>query len=143
MRQGAGPGSAVMKCRYGARGDRLWVRETWAYHVHAQSAIRDEDGPFIYAADGQYKLQHRLCDRWRPSIHMPRCASRITLEITGVRVERLQAISTADCWAEGIAHSPDVDPRHEYDELWEQINGAGSWDANPWVWLIEFRRIGA
>lgn len=126
---------------YGRPGDRLWVRETWAYGVHAMASDRDEDGPFVYAADGT--TQGRLCDRWRPSIHMPRAASRITLEITGVRVERLQDITPDDCSAEGISlHHVLVDARQaKYRDLWESINGPGSWDANPWVWVIEFRRV--
>ena len=84
--------------------------------------------------------------RPRPSIHMPRWASRILLEITAVRVERLQDISETDAEAEGIQEIVDagVDhdgtPRDAYRALWEQINGAGSWSANPWVWVVEFKR---
>src|SRR5690606_16958235 len=80
---------------------------------------------------------------WRPSIHMPRWASRLVLEVTGVWVERLQAISEADALAEGIEadkyHGLDRAAARAYSELWEQINGPGSWDANPWVWVVEFR----
>ncbi|MGE5866558.1 MAG: hypothetical protein ACM32J_15885, partial [Rhizobacter sp.] len=83
--------------------------------------------------------------RWKPSIHMPRAASRITLEGTGVRVERLQDISRGDAMAEGCP-SPNMrdgdDPRKWYADLWDSINGASScWDANPWVWVVEFKRI--
>ena len=84
--------------------------------------------------------------RPRPSIHMPRWASRILLEITAVRVERLQDISETDAEAEGIQEIVDagVDhdgtPRDAYRALWEQINGADSWSANPWVWVVEFKR---
>lgn len=84
--------------------------------------------------------------RPRPSIHMPRWASRILLEITAVRVERLQDISETDAEAEGIQEIVDagVDhdgtPRDAYRALWEQINGADSWSANPWVWVVEFNR---
>lgn len=146
---------------YGAPGDRLWVRETWA---------RDsEDGALFYRADvgtgnEADDWQHNIDVgasgyRWRPSIHMPRAASRITLEITGVRVERLLDISQKDCIAEGIESvdagvwrdygfpEPCVDgfatPRKSYLSLWEQINGPGSWYANPWVWVVEFRRVTA
>lgn len=106
-------------CPYGYPGDRLWVRETWAYHLHAQSAARDEDGPFVYAADGPSALQVRLATKWTPGIHMFRWASRITLEITEVRVERLQDISEADAKAEGCERLSDDEPgyveRYEFD----------------------------
>lgn len=144
----------IIRCPYGHPCDRLWVRETWAYGIHALAAERDEDGPFVYAADGT--TQGRLCDRWRPSIHMPRAASRITLEITDVRVERLQDISEEDCIAEGVysVQSNDLgtevpyyrslfQPRDLYKMIWESIHGAGAWDANPWVWVIEFKRAEA
>lgn len=131
-----------LRCPYGVPGDRLWVRETWAYGVHAIGAVRAYDGPFIYAADGT--TQGRLCDRWRPSIHMPRAASRITLEITHVRVERLQDISEANAFSEGtpgdLLHRAQGWAPRAYRLLWEQINGGGSWDANPWVWVVEFKR---
>jgi hypothetical protein len=91
---------------YGLPGDRLWVRETWAHHVHAQAALSDDDGPWVYAADGEMALRSRLGDRWRPSIFMPRCASRITLEVKDTRVERLQDISEADAIAEGCKAQP-------------------------------------
>lgn len=146
-------------CPYGHPDDRLWVRETWAYHVQAMGSATDRDGPWVYAADGNFALQSRLCDRWRPSIHMPRVVSRITLEVTGVRVERLQDISEADAAAEGIERSYDqwrdyltdqavnypssATPIDSYRTLWEQINGPESWDANPFVWVVEFKRLEA
>lgn len=85
----------------------------------------------------------------RPSIHMPRWASRILLEITGVRVERLQDISEADADSEGVSvvygepfdQANTITDRRRFELLWESINGPGSWDANPWVWVIEFKRI--
>ena len=148
-------GFQTVACPYGSAGDLLWVRETWAHHVQAQSAERDEDGPFVYAADGPQALQSRLASKWTPGIHMFRWASRITLEITAVRVERLQDISEADAQAEGIEYSERFegycigmaehyhshDPRLSYASLWESINGPDSWAANPWVWVVEFRRI--
>lgn len=141
-------------CPYGHPGDRLWVRETWAYGIHALAAARDEDGPFVYAANGT--TQGRLCDRWRPSIHMPRAASRILLEIVSVHVERLQEISEEDAKGEGLyqdqagrwttysateQHREHLNPVEAYRELWESINGPGSWDVNPWVWVVEFKRV--
>lgn len=132
------------ECPYGLEGDRLWVREAWARD--------DEDGCLMYRADVGSDVNADAWEhgrregvpryRWRPSIHMPRWASRITIEVTAVRVERLQEISPEDCSAEGIPlHHVLVDSRRAtYADLWESINGPGSWDANPWVWVIEFRR---
>ena len=124
---------------YGLVGDRLYVREAWAAphaYDHLPPRLIPQDARIHYAATGD-----RGGLMWRSPIHMPRWASRITLEITGIRVERLQDISAVDCWAEGIGHHPDVDPRHEYAELWESLHGAGSWDANPWVLVVEFKRV--
>lgn len=129
-------------CPYGQPGDRLWVKETWA-RDSADGALfyRADVGTGNEADDWQHNIDVGAPGyRWRPPIHMPRWASRITLEVTGVRVERLLDISADDAWAEGIEHSPDVNPVHQYIELWESINGQGSWNANPWVWVIEFRR---
>jgi hypothetical protein len=119
-------------CPYAShRGDRLWVREAFSPYL-------DGSG-WWYWADGN--VADRDCAKPKPSIHMPRAACRLLLEVTGVRVERLREISTHDCWAEGIPSSPDVNPVHEYEELWESINGPGSWKANPWVWCVSFRRV--
>lgn len=133
-------------CPYGSPGDRLWVRETWAYGIHAMAAKRDEDGPFVYAADDT--TQGRLGDRWRPSIHMPRSVCRLVLEITGVRIERLQAISEADSCAEGIPSKGlqfyDGRPataKDAFESLWNEINGPAAWAANPWVWVVAFRPL--
>lgn len=139
-------------CPYGRPGDRLWVRESWAENSGTA-------GGYLYAADhggasGYCRADLRTgvwthdCSKWSPSIHMPRRASRILLEITGVRVERLQDISEADAKAEGVS-MPDGTPappdfwsyQQEFRHLWEQINGPGSWGANPFVWVIEFRRV--
>ncbi len=148
-------------CPYGEPGDRLWVRETF-YHEpadyvrEASVSIPSRPAITVYRADGGFDAdQFDAGCKWQPSIHMPRNLSRITLEITGVRVERLQDISEADARAEGIVHSTRfggyhtedgrhfhaADPRQSYASLWEQINGPGSWDANPWVWVLEFRRL--
>lgn len=116
-------------CPFGGPGDRLWVREKWRPSHIA--------GKFWYAAtcgDETHK-------RWRPSIYMPRLVSRLTLEITGVRVERLEEISADDCSAEGIEPQgigSDLAMVSEFQKVWDTINGRGSWAANPWVWVIEF-----
>jgi hypothetical protein len=147
------PRGTVFACRHGTPGDRLWVRETWGACSHFDgTAPRDiprfaaikyfSDGTIVGATAG-----YGLMQKARPSIHMPRWASRITLEITAVRVERLQDISEQDALAEGITYldlpSNALDPRKArtwYRGLWEQINGPGSWGLNPWVWVIEFKR---
>lgn len=139
--------AAVACCPYGVPGDRLWVRES---HCDARGGIAAR---VLYRADGD-----AAC-RWTPSIHMPKALSRITLEITEVRVERLQDISEADAKAEGItplqvrsfasfgADAAEREAMHRraavdpYRALWESINGGGSWDVNPWVWAVSFRRI--
>jgi hypothetical protein len=130
---------------YGIPGDRLWVRETWAaphaYDAHKPREIPPNGCSIHYAA-----TEERGGLLWRPSIFMPRWASRITLEITDVRVERLQQISDADSLAEGCSAA---DMNHGdslasvYARLWESVNGAGSWATNPWVWVVSFRRVEA
>ena len=144
-------------CPYGQPGDRLWVRES-----HAFTDLGDGTPVVAYRADASQIAIGRATpkdddflipsfsfseavavDRWRPSIHMPRWASRITLEITCVRVERLVDISEADAKAEGVPEleNPMLDCRDGYFDLWVSINGLGSWEANPWVWVIKFRRV--
>lgn len=139
-------GGRSWRCPYGQPGQcRLWVRETWGALPHMMGGVQRET--LRYRADGEYQNE-RGTWRWRPPIHMPRWASRITLEITDVRVERLQDISEADAKAEGVS-MPDGTPtppdfwsyQQEFRHLWEQINGPGSWDANPFVWVVTFRRI--
>lgn len=139
-------GGAV-RCPYGQPGDRLWVREAISPIL---GYAKDNQGrfPIIYRADQNGFDDDRVAGKPIPAIHMPRWASRITLEITGIRVERLQDISEADAIAEGIepmflGETPDMKrlgARVQFKELWDQINGPGSWAANPWVWVIEFRR---
>lgn len=131
-------------CPYGQPGDRLWVRESFA---DESGGTRKFCGNHIYyRADAEgVDLQGGF---WTPSIYMPRWASRITLEVTGVRVERLQDISEEDAVDEGVSPrdwrgdnmSPDR-ARKAFRRLWESINGPGSWDANPWVWMVEFQRV--
>ncbi|WP_148716842.1 hypothetical protein [Chitinolyticbacter meiyuanensis] len=160
------------RCPYGQPGDRLWVRESLQYdseygHLYAAggqhgqtvylcSLFDDEDAQTGYSYDGL------LPERSVPSIHLPRRYSRLLLEITAVRVERLQSISEADAVAEGIERANDFfncpcwksytkgeeqavvfpdDPIGSYHSLWESINGPDSWAANPWVWVVEFKRL--
>jgi hypothetical protein len=121
--------SPLMPCPYGKAGDRLWVRETFHRCPHCA-------GGFISYRAGDDRPLNPKCAAhgWKPSIHMPREASRITLGINGVRVERLQEITDADARAEGVSGA------EEFEELWCSINGRGSWDANPYVWIVDFRR---
>ena len=127
-------------CPYGQPGDRLWVRETFG-HFERNDTLKSGD-TIYYRADGEcLELQP-----WRPSIHMPRWASRILLEVTAVRVERLQDIRDSDALAEGIApldHPGAIfcPAKSAYSDLWDSINGDGSWFQNPWVWVIEFKRV--
>lgn len=138
-------------CPYGKPGDKLWCKETWAANwmyndVRANEARtnpRLEGDNLWFRADGDLPGTHgwssNLRGKWRPSIFMPRWASRILLEITAVRVERLQNISNEDALAEGVELRGKLRPWALYRELWESINGPGSWEANPWVWVIEFK----
>lgn len=143
-------------CPYGKPGDRLWVREAWGAPYCDRPGVPDGRRPVLgddirYRADLDQEYQWSDGSMpWRPSIHMPRWASRITLEVVSVRVERLNAISEEDAWAEGIqvrfceAGKPctcESNPVGEYADLWESINGDGAWNANPWVWVVEFRRV--
>lgn len=142
------------KCPYGVSGDRLWVRETWA-PMPAGVLSDGLTGRYVYRADPD--VFSHTCEsdfeRWRPSIHMPRDASRITLEITDVRVERLQGISEADARAEGVEFDGENFKEYiggkmnvatawgSFYTLWTSINGPGSWDKNPWVWVVGFKRV--
>jgi hypothetical protein len=153
-------------CPYGQPGDHLWVRETWSsdfagHYPHdriwyAADDDRQHDIEVRNGVRGIYspESQQFVPFRWRPSIHMPRSACRLVLEITGVRVERLQDISQADAmaegvWTAGVAKESGILDRSPgggvlnhigaFRNLWEEINGAGAWQANPWVWVVEFR----
>lgn len=166
----------LAKCPFGAVGDRLWVRETWSVVSHAfdddglmidyvpdrpAKAVHEKpfgrgyySGHAIYAAEGGFTwgdddgcADGRSC--WKPSIHMPRWASRITLEITGVRVERLNSMTEKDALAEGCLGGHDSIPGYHYSatphehfhHVWQSIYGDDSWQANPWVWVVEFKRV--
>lgn len=161
--------TSPIACPYGQPGDRLWVRESTEADYDTYDAVvlarycadratvmytdEDDGEPIQAAAHWDYPRDVR------PSIHMKREQARITLEITRVRVERLQDIGEADAVAEGVAPQPtcrpdddtaafsrigrvhgDSFPIARYAALWEHINGPGSWAANPWVWVVEFKR---
>lgn len=171
------PKRFLQKCPYGRPGDRLWVRETWQPHVEG-----DDEYGVRYRADQSFRMANDdselhnnvvscgidpSVDRWRPAIHMFRWASRITLEVTDVRVEQLQDISRDDAFAEGVDAvnpyeiTPDLppgmcacfrdyqdagnwfaaSPQASFQSLWKHINGDDSWKANPWVWVVSFSRI--
>lgn len=177
--------SKLFSCPFGAVGDRIWVRETWAILGNEDGCCIDWEEKLckadersaarIYRASceqrpGNYGLwsipddadwkphtkDYQYEGAWRPSIHMPRWASRILLEITNVRVERLNAISEEDARAEGIIDggclncgepepcgcaNPEPDATDAFAYLWQSIYGQDNWNANPWVWVIEFERV--
>ena len=133
----------MLPCPFGEIGDRLWVKETFQ-----PVQLASEVTQWRYRATDKKGLAN-----WKPSIFMPRKASRIALEITDVRVERLQSISDADAIAEGVTIKPDASiaeivakgettaAQFEYYALWCAINGQKSWDANPWVWVVAFKKV--
>lgn len=136
---------------YGIPGDRLWVRETWCHTdwTPGDSGRRAGLDGFIAAYRADYAgrtFPAPWQPEWKPSIHMPRWASRITLEVTGIRVERLQAITTEDIQAEGLgdAYKAPEQMRAMWVHLWDGINGKRApWADNPFVWVVSFKRIGA
>ncbi|HIF6270009.1 TPA: hypothetical protein ACX3KD_004989 [Raoultella ornithinolytica] len=149
-------------CPFGAIGDRIWVRETFRVHSRATDVAT-----LVYKASERnswteqtHRVPVAVCnkpatpEKWTPSLHMPRWASRILLEITDVRVERINSISQEDAQAEGLEltgwrptySDPDsggevMTPYDNFAELWSSIYGDESWQANPWVWVIEFKRV--
>ncbi|WP_211843735.1 ASCH domain-containing protein [Raoultella ornithinolytica] len=149
-------------CPFGTIGDRIWVRETFRVHSRATDVAT-----LVYKASERnswteqtHRVPVAVCnkpatpEKWTPSLHMPRWASRILLEITDVRVERINSISQEDAQAEGLEltgwrptySDPDsggevMTPYDNFAELWSSIYGDESWQANPWVWVIEFKRV--
>lgn len=153
---------AKENCPHGKPGDRIWVRETFscignedghpvdahgnlcsredAQRIYRASAIQKPKNYGLWASPDGFDFE----GAWTPAIHMPRWASRILLEITNVRVERLRSMSQADARAEGvIAASGPMEAGLAFRELWDSIYGIESWQANPWVWVIEFKRVDA
>ena len=142
--RGCTVGCYTIRCPYGVPGDRLWVREAWAarhlYDKTPPSAIPTGELVLYGASCGLGGL------RGRPSIHMPRWASRLTLDVTSVRVERVQAISEDDALAEGVTVGNDptgaTTAREAFLFLWDRVNGARApWASNPLVWVVGFRRV--
>lgn len=138
-------------CPFGQVGDRLWVRETFMDLSGTGVEHRDSEGQlqkYAYATDcprGSYsdELRKDFGLKWKPSIHMPRSASRILLEITNVRVERLQDISEKDAVAEGMTADEDYCAEEQFSMLWTKTYGWSEkgWNINPWVWVVEFKVI--
>ncbi|HDH1373442.1 TPA: hypothetical protein PIT97_002063 [Klebsiella quasipneumoniae subsp. similipneumoniae] len=161
---GMNPVLGALSCPFGAVGDRIWVRE--AFRVHS---LATNVATLAYKASERnswteqtHRVPVAVCnkpatpEKWTPSLHMPRWASRILLEITDVRVERLNAISEEDARAEGIIDggclncgepepcgcaNPEPDATDAFAYLWQSIYGQESWNADPWVWVIEFKRV--
>lgn len=141
----------IIDCPYGKPGDILWVREKFRKLVNCQTG----EESFDFYAEMPDDFHEKYPHSWKPSIHMPKDAARIWLEITNVRVERLMDINRYDAIAEGISKDPVNSARYvnyvegssTYNErtsfysLWESINGKESLDSNPWVWVVEFKRI--
>lgn len=152
----------VLLCPHGQTGDQLWLRETWRvakyWDKHSPSRLPPVARKPIDYRENPVEGRIWAAGRWRPSIHMPRWASRITLQITGVRVERLQSITTMDARAEGISeyghefrgeswflsddHYRNRRSQENFAALWDSINAkrGHGWETNPWVWVIKFER---
>lgn len=142
----------VAKCPYGVVGDRLWVRETFTYITKARNEyythIRPDGCPVELLPKADFPDDSRLACPWTPSIHMPRWASRLILEVTAIRVERVQDITGQDVIAEGFELHPVLHYSkavQEFTDTWSNIYGVGKpgldFKSNPWVWVIEFRKV--
>ena len=141
-----------IRCPYGVRGDRLWVRETWGegftYAGEYPVVMYRADGKSLIKSSAKGLIEDKFyCGRppddmhWKPSIHMPRWASRITLEVVDLHVQPIQTISKQDAIAEGVSEWED-DPKGAFRALWDSINAdRAPWGSNPWVWAVAFRRI--
>jgi hypothetical protein len=139
LRLSGGCSCQPVPCPYGYPGDRLWVRETWAPEREG-TGCPDDTGTLYRATDPGWDDEDTGL-RWRPSIFMPRAASRILLEVTDVCVQRLQDITEDDAREEGYPPKYNHCPGEWFFDTWSSIHGEGSWDANPWVWALTFRRL--
>jgi hypothetical protein len=127
------------RCPIGDVGDRIWVREKWGYRAQFYSRRAGNAPPFVYAAEGEPEGAKFLA--WKSSLHMPRKACRIVLEITATRAERLRSITAKDAIAEGCPGDRFGDPVGWFAQIWDQhfaARGYG-WSANPWVWVMGFQ----
>lgn len=139
------------QCPYGNIGDQLWVRETFAFIYPNEFPVPQKECRVEYRADtngsclpGQWpdeERDHDDCPKWKPSIHMPRFASRINLRIVNIFIESLQDISEEDARFEGCPNDTWRNPKQWFEDIWMGINGEKSWSEDPWVWVIEFERI--
>lgn len=149
-------GGRLLRCPYGKKGERLWVRETWLFNwghcckACKDSALEKPENRTIESCLYRATSPDPELPRWSPAIFMPRWASRITLEIVGVKLERLQDITEEDAIAEGVTPPENLgawerahhwEAREAFRGLWESINGPESWERNDLVWAISFRRI--
>ncbi|EDR6078695.1 hypothetical protein A8D40_002951 [Salmonella enterica subsp. enterica serovar Barranquilla] len=136
-------GDIWFACPFGEVGDCIWVRETWAEAGASAPDLKLYRANYPAHVPTHYENVPPAEDvRWTPSINMPRWASRITLEITDVRVERLNSITESDAEAEGVTDTGFGDLLVDgFRYLWKSIYGDDSWQANPWVWVIEFKRV--
>lgn len=155
---GNGNQELYIPCPYGKPGDRLWVRETWQITNFLHPS--NENYGYVYKASENGKDWQENTEewKWKPSIHMPKAAARIWLEVTDISLERLQAISEEDAISEGIKPiwinddsscnkfknyinngKDSLSPKDSFRSLWESINGAESWDRNPWIWVVKFK----
>ena len=139
-------------CRYGQPGDRLWVQETWCYFPDNAPDGMGENTYYLASQKNLKEIESVMRInkvQWKPSIFMPRWASRINLEITGIRVERLQEIPGKDCLREGIRNT--IEGKlllgshlvYSFREIWDALNAKRGypWESNPWVWVISFKKL--
>jgi hypothetical protein len=147
---GTGPAFDLNECPFGQPSDRLWVREAWRTRaifddLKPSEVVKRVGKDLLYLADGQFLNISGVHDvfvpgRYRHGRFMPRWACRLVLEITDIRVERVQDISEEDAYAEGIPR-PSMGFDQLFARLWDDTNGSGAWSRNDWVWCVSFRKV--